>query len=75
MNLDELRNEIDKIDGALVDLLEKRMDVSRKIGEIKKSKDIPVKDEEREKEIINRVPERLKGIFQEIINKSKEEQL
>jgi len=75
MNLEELRKEIDKVDEAIVDLLQKRMDISREIGKIKKSKDVPVKDEEREKEILNKVPQKLKSIFNEIINKSKEEQL
>ena len=74
MNLEELRKEIDKVDEAIVDLLQKRMDISKEIGEIKKSKDVPVKDEEREREILDKVPEKLKSIFNEIINKSKEEQ-
>ena len=40
--LDALRNEIDQIDGELLDLLAKRMGVSKKIGEYKKQHNMMV---------------------------------
>jgi len=36
--LEDLRSEIDKIDAKIVELLNKRADIAKKIGEIKNSK-------------------------------------
>ena len=54
MEISNLRDEINKIDGEMLALFEKRMDVSRKIGEYKKANNIPVTDKEREKVVIER---------------------
>jgi len=53
--LNELRNEIDKIDTDLLTLLNKRMNVVRKVGEFKNSSDSPIYRPEREIDIINRL--------------------
>ncbi|MBM3233886.1 chorismate mutase [Candidatus Pacearchaeota archaeon] len=50
----ELRREIDKTDAKILKLIEKRFEISKKIGEIKKENHIPVEDCERENEIINK---------------------
>ncbi|MBS4764572.1 MAG: chorismate mutase [Brachyspira sp.] len=50
--LKKLRDEIDDIDKQIVELIEKRMKVSVKVGELKKENNIPVFDAEREKELI-----------------------
>lgn len=50
--LKKLRDEIDDIDKQIVELIEKRMKASVKVGELKKENNIPVFDAEREKELI-----------------------
>lgn len=53
MNTHEsLRQEINRIDEELVKLFEKRMNVSVEVANYKIKNDIPVFDEEREKEVI-----------------------
>ena len=42
MKLDEIRNEIDKIDKELVPLLKARMNCSIKVAEIKKAEGLPI---------------------------------
>ena len=51
----ELRDEIDSLDDKIVELLEKRSLISKKIGEIKQSTGKEVLDSQREKEIIDRL--------------------
>lgn len=41
-NLDALRSEIDKLDDELLELLARRMDVARRIGQYKKEHNMPV---------------------------------
>lgn len=52
-----LRVEIDEIDAKIITLLKSRMDVSRKVGELKAALHIPVEDKRREEEIIQRLGE------------------
>lgn len=49
-----LREQIDLINEKLVELFERRMELSIKIGEIKKEKGLKVLDSNREREIIER---------------------
>nr|WP_236619994.1 prephenate dehydratase [Lebetimonas sp. JS138] len=55
MDLKKLREEIDKIDNNILKLLNKRMEIVKKVGEIKNSSNTPVYRPEREKEIIERL--------------------
>ncbi|MCL2130773.1 MAG: chorismate mutase [Treponema sp.] len=55
MDLEELRREIDRIDDKLVELFEKRMDVSSTIAGFKKERNIPLHDPEREKEKLKKL--------------------
>lgn len=55
MSIEELRREIDEIDGKITELFVKRLALSRKAGEIKKEKNLPVRDEKREKEITEKL--------------------
>ena len=48
MTLDELRREIDRIDGEMTRLFSERMAVSTKIAEYKKENGLPVFDPARE---------------------------
>ena len=49
-----LRQQIDEIDESIFALISKRMEVSRKIGQIKKSESLPVFQEERFAELMNK---------------------
>ena len=61
VKIKELRKLIDKIDDQLFDLLVERFDVSKKIGDIKASKNINIYDPNREQEIIDRLSIKLEG--------------
>ena len=55
MDLLELRQQIDAIDSQIVDLYEKRMDVSRQVAEYKISTGKKVFDKQREAEKLAKV--------------------
>ena len=59
--INHLREMIDECDNQMVDLLVKRFTVSIQIGAIKESNNLAVGDPNREREIIDRLTERLKG--------------
>ena len=56
-----LRNKIDSLDEQMLDLLIQRFSVSKEIGGIKASGGINIGDPNREKEIIDRLAEKLEG--------------
>jgi len=56
-----LRNKIDELDCQLLEFLVQRFSVSREIGDIKASKGIDIRDSNREKEIIERLTNKLDG--------------
>ena len=51
MSLEEFRKKISQIDEKLVTLLDERIGLARKIGEIKHQKSLPIVDKVREKEV------------------------
>lgn len=53
MDLLELRNRIDKIDGELTKLFEERMKVAAEVGKYKQENNVPVFNREREREVLN----------------------
>lgn len=55
MNLEEIRNQIDKIDDEITDLLKKRYSLARKVGELKKNSRQSVFIPKREQAIIERL--------------------
>jgi chorismate mutase/prephenate dehydratase len=57
MNQDSIRQEIDKIDEAMVELFCKRMGVSEQIAQFKKENVLPVRDIKRERELLSRIME------------------
>ena len=57
MDLLKLREEIDKIDNEIIRLLNKRMEIVKKVGELKNTTNAPIYRPEREKEIIERLTE------------------
>lgn len=53
MDLNEIRNELDKIDSQIVDLLAKRNEFMPAVAEYKKKNNMPRVHPEREKQIID----------------------
>ena len=58
MTLEELRGEIDKIDGDLLSLFLRRMECAEKVARYKLSHQIPVYNAEREREILDRTQQK-----------------
>lgn len=54
MDLLELRNRIDVIDGELTKLFEERMKVAAEVGKYKQENNVPVFNREREREVLNK---------------------
>ncbi|MFX0071617.1 MAG: prephenate dehydratase [Candidatus Hermodarchaeota archaeon] len=77
--LELLRNEIDKIDDNIIDLINERANIVIKIGEIKKNLHLDIYQPKREKDIIKRLetgsnllkPEDIEAIWKEIIGACK----
>ena len=57
MEIEKLRNKIDDLDGKILRLFEKRLDLVLKILEYKKENGIKIKDIKREEEILKKVKE------------------
>ena len=55
MELSEIRNRIDAIDEPLLDLFLERMALCREVAEYKKGNNLPVMNEKREREILEKV--------------------
>jgi chorismate mutase/prephenate dehydratase len=77
-DLDNLRLQINEIDNHILDLIEKRMSISVKVGEYKKKNNMQVFDSKREKDLITRLSgynsideELIKEIWNSIMNYSK----
>ena len=58
MDLKELRDQINTIDGELVNLFTKRMDLAGKIADIKKAENLPISVPAREREVLQDVAEK-----------------
>ena len=79
MEIKDLRNEIDKIDGELTALFKKRMETAAEIAAYKKENNLPVFNKEREREVLNTVtdgmPSELQGytktLYETIFNLSR----
>lgn len=61
--LEDLRQEIDSLDDQLITLLNKRMEVVRKVGALKRSDKTAIYRPEREKAIIDRLTANSKGLL------------
>ena len=79
MNLESLRKNIDTIDDQILDLFLKRLKCCEKIANIKIKSNIPILNEEREKEILNHIvaesenySEETKQLFSEIMSISRD---
>lgn len=47
--MDKIRKQIQSVDAKIIALISKRMNLSKKLGEIKKEKKLPIRNKEREK--------------------------
>ena len=54
MELKDLRNKIDQIDQELVTLIEQRLEVVKQIGSYKKKHNLPILDQNREQEVLDK---------------------
>ena len=59
MDIKELREKLNSVDDALVETFEQRMELAKKIAQYKRENNISVSDRTREREIINRVTEKV----------------
>lgn len=62
MNLNKYRNEIDALDKEIVALIEKRMEISKAISEYKYENNLPIRDPEREAQLISSRTEHIEDI-------------
>lgn len=79
--LNKYREQIDKIDNDLIDLLEQRFEVTRQVGEYKKENNIEVLNNDRERAIVSKIEalnleceSQVKEIYFAILKTSKEQQ-
>jgi len=80
MSIDEIRQEIDRIDSELLRIFNRRAELALEIGEIKKGLGLPVYDPAREKKIFARMKEENPGpldghaivrLFERVIDESR----
>jgi len=72
----KLRNEIDTLDSKLMNILDKRFTIAKKIGKIKKQNNIQKFDKNREKEILSKTNSstnkaKIKIVFKKILEEAK----
>jgi len=65
MKLDKNRIKIDRVDARILVLLQRRADIVREIGELKRNGGAPIVDRKRENEVIRRVAEHNGGLLPE----------
>ena len=63
LTLESLRNNIDALDDQLLDLLNQRMELVRRVGELKRSTNTVIYRPEREKQILDRLHEQNGGLL------------
>jgi chorismate mutase len=80
LDIDEIRNEIDRMDSDLLRIFNQRAALALKIGEIKKERGLAVYDPAREKKIFERVKKANPGplddgaivrLFERVIDESR----
>ena len=72
MNMQDFREQIDRIDTQLLDLFAKRMEVARLIGEYKEANNLAVRDPERERQKIDNAAKALEEIAAIISERKKD---
>lgn len=61
MSIEDLRTNIDRVDGEIIRLLNERAELAQKIGEIKMREGLPAYAPEREEQVFRKLVERSKG--------------
>ncbi|HZP48780.1 MAG TPA: chorismate mutase [Vicinamibacterales bacterium] len=79
--LDELRDDIDRVDEVIVRLLNERARVAVEIGQLKKTLDVPIYQPDREKQVLAHVrsvasegplgPDAIARLFERIIDEAR----
>ena len=83
MDMNQIRQRIDKIDADMVELYKQRMEAVSEIGEYKRANKLPIYDSERERNLLNKVAEQageeyeggVRAMFQTIMELSRSYQL
>ncbi len=65
MNLSDWRERIDSIDHQLIDLLNERMHCAQEIGRIKKAAGKPIRDPQRELDVLAKVKAYNQGLIKD----------
>ncbi|MEA3464795.1 MAG: chorismate mutase [Thermodesulfobacteriota bacterium] len=80
MTIDDIREEIDRLDNELLKIFNRRADMALKIGHLKKELDLPVYDPGREKRIFTKMGaanpgpldnNAIKRLFERVIDESR----
>lgn len=80
MTIDDIRQEIDRLDSELLRIFNRRAELALRIGEIKKGAGLPIYDPTREKKIFQRMKEENPGplddqaivrLFERVIDESR----
>ncbi|MEO6334298.1 MAG: chorismate mutase [Pyrinomonadaceae bacterium] len=80
MKLEECRRQIDELDAAIVDMLNRRSTLSKKIGRLKLQAGLPIIDPAREEIVLRRILNKNSGsvedqslarLYREILNESR----
>ncbi|MEA3254776.1 MAG: chorismate mutase [Candidatus Altiarchaeota archaeon] len=79
--LKNLRREIDEIDKEIIDLIENRVEIAKKTGEVKRERGLGITDSKREESVLENVSSRteldkefMKKLFKSIIDYCKNEE-
>ena len=77
--IQKLRKEIDLIDNDIIRALDKRFDVTKTIGEVKKELKLPIEDKQRDKVVLTRTRKatnvkEIQAIFKKILAEAKRTQ-
>ena len=68
--IERLRARIDEIDREIIRLLDERMEVASRIGDVKATLGVPVLDRDREREVLERAG-KFKPVFEAILEVSR----
>jgi len=80
LTIDDIRQEIDRLDNELLKIFNRRAELALEIGHIKKELDLPVYDPEREKRIFIKMAaanpgplddQAIKRLFERVIDESR----
>ena len=63
MQIEEKRNQIDAIDEAILDLLNRRAEIAKDISLVKLSARLPIVDRQREDEVLRRLAKANSGLI------------